>query len=235
MKLEKGKKPLNLKKKTTALLMQIYQAMFDKLGPRNWWPAETPFEVIIGAILTQSVSWGNVEKAIENLKKQGLLNPHQLVLADDEVLEEAVRPTRYYKQKALRLKAFCTMLVEEYGGDLDLLFALDLPVLRRRLLQIKGIGPETADSIILYAAEKPIFVVDAYTRRIFSRLGIFPEDIDYQSMQDFFMKHLPPDVELYNEYHALIDGVGNRYCAAQKPKCGECPLHELCKSAFKLN
>lgn len=217
-------------KKEQKQLMAFYDYMLAYFGPRHWWPAETPFEVVIGAILTQSVSWKNVEKAIENLKAAGIMDCKTLVTAPDQFVEEAVRPTRYYRQKAARLKGFCKVLTEEFDGELDNMWRLALPELRQRLLHIKGIGQETADSIILYAAEKPIFVVDAYTRRIFSRLGIFDENIDYERMQRYFMTHLPADVQLFNEYHALIVGTGNRFCGNTRPLCDECPLHPVCKA-----
>ncbi|MGE5404164.1 MAG: endonuclease III domain-containing protein [Candidatus Saccharibacteria bacterium] len=215
-------------RKTRERLMEIYDLMFTHFGPRHWWPGETPFEVIVGAILTQSVSWANVEKAIKNLKDLDILDPHGILDAPDEVLENAVRSTRYYKQKAVKLRSFCRVLTDEFDGDLGKMFALNLNQLRDKLLSIKGVGPETADSIILYAAEKPIFVVDAYTRRIFSRLGFFSENISYEDMQAFFMKHLQPDVQFYNEYHAQIDGIGHFFCSNTRAKCSECPLSEKC-------
>lgn len=214
--------------KTHEHLMQIYNRLLDHFGPRHWWPARTQFEVIVGAILTQNVSWKNVEKAIQNLDRLGLLDPHRLLAAPLEVIEEAVLPTRYYRQKAKRLRGFCEFLVREYQGELAELFSLDIKELRERLLALKGIGKETADSIILYAAEKPIFVVDAYTKRIFYRLGLLPEDAGYDRVQEFFMNHLPPETGLYNEYHALIDALGNTLCASRKPRCTECPLEDIC-------
>ncbi|MBO8126246.1 MAG: endonuclease III domain-containing protein [Firmicutes bacterium] len=202
--------------------------LYQHFGPRNWWPGETSFEVVVGAILTQSVAWRNVEKAIANLKGQGLLDPLALLAAPDEQIEEAVRPTRYYRMKTKKLKAFCRHLVEEYDGDLAKMFAKPWPKLREELLGVWGLGPETVDSILLYAGEKPTFVVDAYTKRIWARLGVHPEDIDYEELRAYFMDRLPEDVALYNEFHALIDGVGNRYCKAKNPKCGDCPLAAIC-------
>jgi len=210
-------------------LIAIYNKLLDYFGPRNWWPGETPFEVVVGAILTQSVAWRNVEKAINNLKEAGLLEVKALYRADPEEVARLIIPTLYYRMKAKKLKAFVTVLVERYRGDLDIMFDREMWQLRKELLALYGIGPETADSIILYAAEKPVFVVDAYTKRIFHRLGFFQPDIDYAGMQDFFMSHLPPDVALYNEYHALIVGIGNRLCANKKPACGGCPLKEVCR------
>ncbi len=214
--------------RTKERLMQIYNRLLNHFGPRHWWPARTEFEVIVGAILTQNVSWKNVEKAIHNLDRLGLLDPHRLLAAPLEVIAEAVLPTRYYRQKAERLRGFCEFLVREYQGELAGLFSLDIKELRERLLALKGIGKETADSIILYAAGKPIFVVDAYTKRIFYRLGLLPEDAGYDRVQEFFMKHLPPETGLYNEYHALIDALGNTLCASRKPRGTECPLTDIC-------
>jgi endonuclease III related protein len=205
-------------------LMGIFDLMYDKAGPLNWWPAKTEFEVVIGAILTQFVSWKNVVSAINNLESENALSVDGICNIDGERLEELVRCTRFYKQKAKKLKILCNHLKDNYEGSLGKLFDKELYILRRELLSLYGIGEETADSIILYAAKKPIFVVDAYTRRIFSRLGFFDEDISYAKMQEFFMNNLEHDVKLFNEYHAQIDRIGNLYCSNKKPKCGECPL-----------
>jgi endonuclease-3 related protein len=205
-------------------LMDIYNKLYEHFGPRHWWPADSSFEMIIGAILTQNVSWRSVITAIENLKQEGILSLEGILSCDCSDLAALVRPARYHNQKAKKLKAFCSVIVEEFGGNLDTFLTQEMGTLREQLLEIYGIGPETADCIILYAAQQPIFVVDAYTRRIFSRLGIFPEKISYQEMQHFFMFHLPKDVELYNEYHAQIDALGNQICLKTKPRCGECPV-----------
>jgi endonuclease-3 related protein len=210
-------------------LMEIYNRLYSYFGPRHWWPADTPFEVIVGAILTQNVSWRSAAAAVTNIKEAGLLSPQELLSCPQQHLAFLVHPARYHNQKAKKLKAFCRVVVEEYGGDLDALLALEIERLRPYLLKIYGIGPETADTIILYAAEQPIFVIDAYTKRIFSRLGYCPEQINYQEMQQFFMTHLPPDVKLYNEYHAQIDALGHHICLKSKPRCMECPLADLCK------
>jgi len=215
-------------------LMDIYCRMYEHFGPRHWWPADTPFEVAVGAILTQGVAWRNVERAIKNLKQVGLLDLTAIARASHDELAELVRPTRYYNMKAKKLQAFCKYVMENYGGSLESFFARELWGLREELLGIYGIGEETADSILLYAAQKPIFVVDAYTRRIFARLGMVDAGIKYGQLQRFFMDHIPPDVPLYNEYHAQIDAVGNRYCAVKKPACGECPLGSLCGFASML-
>ncbi len=205
-------------------LMEIYYRMYRHFGPRGWWPAETPFEVIIGAVLTQFVSWRNVERAIANLKDSNMLSIDAICDVDTAVLEEHIRSTRFYKQKAKKLKVFCNHLKKNYGGRLEDFFKKPVEELRSELLSLYGIGEETADSIILYAAQKPVFVVDSYTRRIFSRLGFFSEDIKYGDMQNFFMDNLTHETALFNEYHALIDAAGNRYCSARKPDCPGCPL-----------
>lgn len=216
------------KTQTREKLMEIFDLMYRKLGPRHWWPAETRFEVIVGAILTQFVSWKNVTAAIQNLKNENILSAEGICDVDTDKLEELVRCTRFYKQKAKKLKTFCRHLKDNYDGDLDRFFDKDVYELRKELFSLYGIGEETADCIILYAAEKPVFVVDEYTRRIFSRLGFFKEDISYKEMQKFFMDNLEHDVKLYNEYHAQIDGIGNRYCSEKNPACGECPLNGVC-------
>lgn len=209
-------------------LRQLYDLMLACFGPRGWWPGDSVFEICVGAILTQSVSWNNVAKAIENLKAAGLLDLSKMYQAAPEEIEQCIIPTLYYRQKAKKLKAFVSHVVEKYAGDLQAFLEKDLPALRDELLSLYGIGPETADSIILYAAQKPVFVVDAYTRRIFSRLGLLPENATYAEMQDFFMKHLAADVPFFNEYHALITGIGNRFCKNKKPKCDSCPLTDVC-------
>ena len=203
--------------------MLLYQKLYNAFGPRRWWPADTPFEVIVGAILTQNTSWENVEKAILRLKKKALLHPEKLYSIEESILAEIIRPSGYYNMKARRLKNFMGFLYGEYKGDLSLMFSVDLEVIREKLLGIHGIGKETADSILLYAGFKPIFVVDAYTKRILSRHNLISTDASYQEIQDLFMKNLPGDVPLYNEYHALIVHLGKNYCK-KKPNCTDCPL-----------
>ncbi len=217
------------RRKTRDKLMNIYNKMYEHFGSRGWWPGETVFEICVGAILTQSVAWKNVVKAIDNLKDKGLCDLPSMYNCPREEIEKCIVPTMYYRMKAKKLKSFVTHVTEKYRGNLQEMLAKDLPELRKELLAIYGIGPETADSIILYAAEKPIFVVDAYTRRIFSRLGCFAEEATYDQMQRYFMDNLPPDTRLYNEFHALIVGVGNKYCGNRKTRCGECPVREFCK------
>lgn len=210
-------------KDTAEDLMSIYRRLYDAFGPRGWWPGDTPFEVIVGAILTQNTSWENVEKAITKLKNNELLSPERLYHIEEPMLAEAIRSSGYYNIKARRLKKFMAFLFEEYKGNLSLMFSEDLETLRTNLLGINGIGPETADSILLYAGCKPIFVVDAYTKRVFSRHNFISADTDYHKVQDLFMENLPKDVELYNEYHALIVHLGKNFCK-RRPNCTNCPL-----------
>ncbi len=211
------------------IYMEVYKQLLAHFGPRHWWPAETRFEVIVGAILTQQVAWKNVETAIDNLKGAGLLDPQMLLATPDEELWRLIRSTRYYRQKATRLKTFCRVLIEEYRGDLSAFLSLDLPDLRTILLKMHGIGKETADSIILYAAGQPIFVIDAYTHRIFSRLGLTSGRETYDALQERFMSNLPLEASLFNEYHALIVALGHHYCLRRKPRCVHCPLSDFCR------
>jgi len=208
-------------------LEQIYQRLFDHYGPQQWWPADEPFEVIVGAILTQSAAWGNVEKAINNLKKVGGLNPDALRQLPVEELANLIYPSGYYNVKAHKLKAFVERLGESYGDSLQKMFALDVPQLRSELLSVYGIGQETADSIILYAAQRPIFVIDAYTHRIMDRLGMNPNKGNYAALQALFMDSLPLDERLFNEYHALFVRHGKETCK-KFPLCHRCCLSDLC-------
>ncbi len=205
-------------------LRAAYDAMNGHFGDLGWWPAETPFEVIVGAILTQNTAWRNVTAAIGNMKQEGLMSLAGILETDDETLADLIRPSGYYRIKTRRLKAFAGYLKENYGGDLKRMFAEEWRGLRKSLLNIHGIGRETADSILLYAGGKPVFVVDAYTKRILSRHGIIAEDADYDEIQALFMKNLPKDSGLYNQYHALIVNTGKEYCRKKAPRCQMCPL-----------
>ncbi|MEW5946130.1 MAG: endonuclease III domain-containing protein [bacterium] len=198
--------------------------MLNSIGPRGWWPGRTRFEVITGAILTQNTAWENVEQAIRNLKRAGALNPGAMAELDERKLAGLIVPSGYYRMKARRLKNFLKFLFDGYGGSLDRLFRLDAPSLRAELLSVNGIGRETADSIILYAAGKPVFVIDAYTRRIFSRHGWCGRRTDYDELQRLFMEKLPGDADLFNEYHALLVHVGKHFCRPALPHCDGCPL-----------
>jgi len=205
-------------------LITIYQKLFDHFGPQGWWPGDSPFEVCIGSILTQNTNWTNVEKAMENLKESGLVSPLAIHETSIESLAEAIRPAGYYNIKAGRLKNFVNFLMEQYHGDLELMFASGLERLRSELLGIKGIGPETADSILLYAGNLPSFVVDAYTLRALSRHDIIYEDSGYEEVRELFMENLPPDPDLFNEFHALWVALGKTYCKKSNPSCSSCPL-----------
>lgn len=208
-------------------MLDIYRNLLNAFGPRHWWPAKTPFEVMVGAVLTQAVAWRNVQKAIANLEQRGLMSPEKIYHSSTAELEELLRPTRYFKMKTKKLQALIRFLVDEYQGSLERLFKEELIPLRKKLLAVYGLGPETVDSILLYAGGLPVFVVDEYTRRIFWRLGFTPEKISYQKLQEFFTANLPAEVQLYNEFHALIDHLGNRFCHTN-PDCLPCPLKEIC-------
>jgi len=205
------------------LLLDLYNRLYKAFGPRHWWPGDSPFEVTVGAILTQNTAWQNVEKAIRNLKGANLLSPTALQHLPVEDLAALIRPSGYYNIKARRLKHFVEFLFTEDGGNLDRLLAGDLDTVRGKLLSINGVGPETADSILLYAGNKPTFVVDAYTKRILFRHRLMPEEAPYDEVRDFFMDCLEPHVAMYNEYHALLVHLGHAFCSKSKPKCVECP------------
>jgi endonuclease-3 related protein len=209
------------------MLTDVYRCLFDFFGPQHWWPGETPFEVIVGAILTQNTSWQNVERAIHNLREADLLEPRALYDVPIEELEELIRPAGYFRIKAKRLRSLLEFLVQRYDGSLDAMFKTSLPELREELLNVHGIGPETADSILLYAGNLPSFVVDAYTHRVFSRHGWIDFEADYHQIQDYIQGELPQEVSLYNEYHALLVRLGKDYCRKTNPKCEACPLREL--------
>lgn len=212
-------------------LEEIYRKLYSEFGPQGWWPAESSFEVIVGAILTQAVNWSNVEKSIQNLKdyNQGLTGKAEVTLElvdrlDQEKLAALIRPSGYYNMKARKLKAFTHFLLEEYGGSLGEMFKESLEDLRGKLLRVYGLGPETADSILLYAGGYPIFVIDAYTKRLFSRCILTEEEVDYHYLQKLVMDNFPPEVERYNEYHALIVAAGKNFCKKSRPDCHNCPL-----------
>lgn len=205
-------------------LMAYHRVLADKLSPQHWWPAETAFEVIVGAILTQNTSWKNVEAAIANLKREKLLSPLAIEKVSVPRLERLIRSSGYFRQKAKKLKAFVRFLRREYGGALKRMFRTPTAELREKLLGVHGIGPETADSILLYAARKEVFVVDAYTKRILSRHGWTEEDVDYEEMRSLVENNLPRDVSLYNEFHAQFVQVGKNWCRPRDPRCSECPL-----------
>ncbi|MFW5981624.1 MAG: endonuclease III domain-containing protein [Halanaerobiaceae bacterium] len=206
------------------VLQDIYDSLYNQFGPQHWWPAESSLETIIGAILTQSVNWSNVEKAIANLRENDLLSLTALMEVEIDRLADLIRPSGYYNMKAKKLKAFLEFLELEYQGSLEVLFKEELDNLRKKLLAVYGIGPETADSILLYAGEYPTFVIDAYTKRIFSRMGICDGNIDYHQLQNIIMDNLHPDVEKYNEYHALLVKLAKENCKKSNPICDKCIL-----------
>ena len=209
--------------------MDVYQRLLDAFGPQHWWPGDGgPFEVCVGAILTQSAAWTNVEKALGRLKEAGLLSPQALDRAPQAEVAALVYSSGYFNAKARKLKAFAGRLCQVYGGDIDRLLARPADELRTELLGIHGIGEETADDMLLYAAEQPSFVVDAYTRRIFSRLGLQPQRDGYGDWRALFMESLPRDTALFNEFHALLVALGKDVCLKRAPKCGECPLRDVC-------
>jgi endonuclease-3 related protein len=210
--------------KRANLLRNMYDAMLAALGPSHWWPGDTAIEVAVGAILTQNTNWDNAAKAIANLRRAGALDPAALLALPEARVAELIRPAGYYRLKAARLKHFLAFLKREAGLSFPALAAKGLATLRPKLLEVKGVGPETADSILLYALHLPSFVVDAYTRRILSRHGLIPEDCGYNEMRDLFLDALEPDAALFNEYHALLVRVGKAYCRKSAPRCAGCPL-----------
>jgi len=217
-------------------LLKVYEKLTRAFGPQKWWPADTAFEVILGAILTQSTSWQNVERAIANLKNSKSLSFEKLLKMKTHRLAQLIKPAGYYNVKAQRLKNFISFMEKNYSGDLNRMKKQDTSILRRQLLSVCGIGPETADSILLYAFQKPVFVVDAYTRRIFSRHGYVKEGIDYEALQRFFTRVLPAQGRLFNEYHALLVRLGKEFCKKTKMKCQACPLgKEAGRSFFRNN
>jgi endonuclease-3 related protein len=205
---------------------EIYQLLFDSFGPQHWWPGQTQFEIITGAILTQNTNWANVEKAIANLKSADCLTPEKLYHLDVSQLAEFIRPAGYYNIKTKRLKNFINWLFDNYDGRLTNLETVDTNQLRAELLAINGIGYETADSILLYAFDRPVFVVDAYTARIAFRHQLIELDANYEQLREFFQSNLPEDTQLFNEYHALLVRVGKEFCKP-KAKCPGCPLEKL--------
>jgi endonuclease III related protein len=207
-------------------LVRIYDALYTSFGPQYWWPGETQFEVAVGAILTQNTNWGNVEKAIKNLKAKRLLRPSALHNLLHENLAELLRPAGYFNIKAKRLKNFVGFLMENYQGSMKLMKKEPLQAIRNKLLEVNGIGPETADSIILYALEKPVFVIDAYTKRVLSRHNILGVDESYGFYQDLFHSNLKKNIRLFNEYHALIVKLAKENCRT-RPLCSGCPLEGM--------
>ena len=202
----------------------IYRRLYSHFGPQSWWPADSIFEVMVGAILTQSTNWSNVEKAIAQLKKHKMLNPRKLYNLERRKIARLIRSAGYYNIKAKRLKEFLKFFIYKYGASIKRLSAQGTESLRNELLAVKGIGPETADSILLYALNKPVFVIDAYTKRIFSRHKLLKKEASYDEAQGLFTSNLRKDARLFNEYHALIVSLGKAFCLKSNPKCSACPL-----------
>lgn len=205
-------------------LLRYYATLLQHFGPRGWWPARTRLEVILGAVLTQNTTWGNAALALNRLRKAGRLNLSNLRKTTQAELEFLIRPAGFFRQKALTIKGLLNWLELAYHGSLSKLFRRAPVELRRELLELRGLGPETVDAILLYAGGHAFFVADAYTRRILARHGLVPSDADYSSVQDFLHQTLPADRGLFNEYHALLVEVGKRYCKRQVPHCEACPL-----------
>lgn len=208
-------------------LNTIFNRLLKRFGPLHWWPADSPFEVVVGAILTQNTAWRNVERAIAALKTEIPIEPGQLLRIDRQSLEGLIRPAGFFRQKAERLQLFAAYLRDHHAGDLSAMLAGPLQQVRNELLACKGIGPETADSILLYAGGHPSFVVDAYTRRLLIRLDLLRGDEPYEKIRRLFMDHLPHNSDLFNEYHALIVEQCKQYCRV-KPLCADCCLQEGC-------
>ncbi len=206
------------------LLLQIYYTLHAALGPSGWWPGSTPLEICLGAILTQNTNWVNVQKALDNLQQRSLLDADKILQLAPEELAELIRPAGYFRVKASRVLNFLNFLKDEVALDLQALARQDLQELRPKLLAVQGIGQETADSILLYALYKPVFVVDAYTQRICSRHALLPEETSYQELQAYFMDVLPRDTALYNEFHALLVRTGKNWCNKRRALCPDCPL-----------
>jgi len=204
--------------------MQLYRRLYRHYGDLQWWPGDSPLEISVGAILTQNTAWTNVEKAIQRLKEARSLSVRALSRLSHKKLARLIQPAGYFNVKARRLNNFLSFLQHRYGGSLRKMFKQDSLRLREELLSVNGIGPETADSILLYAGEKPVFVIDAYTKRIFSRHGVMDYDESYDDFQRLFMKHLPADAPFYNQYHAMFVNVGKDFCR-KRPLCASCPLN----------
>jgi endonuclease III related protein len=205
---------------------QVYTHLFESLGPQHWWPGDSPFEIMVGAVLVQNTAWKNVERAMANLKKAKVLTPRKIYALPTGELAELIRPAGYFRVKARRLHNLVTYIVERHRGSIAAMQKVDLHQLRKELLAVNGIGPETADSILLYAIGKPVMVVDTYTNRIFARHGWVPHGTTYHGLQEHLADQLPFDSVTYNEFHALLVHVGHHYCSPV-PRCESCPLRGL--------
>ena len=206
----------------------IYEKLISHFGPLHWWPGDSPFEVMVGAVLTQAVSWNNAARAVNNLKAAELLSVEGMLAIPRTELAELIRPALYHGQKARKLQELMGFISGHYEGSLEKMFRAEFETLRTQLLSVWGIGPETADSILLYAGEYPVFVVDAYTIRIFSRIGLISEKTKYREMQLFLHNNCRKEVYFYNEYHALLVNLGKDFCRKNKPLCQSCPISTAC-------
>lgn len=207
-------------------LLEIYDKLNEHFGDLHWWPGEDPFEIAVGAILTQNTSWGNVEIAINRLKSKGLLSASKLFETEDNAIAKLIKSSGFYNVKTKILRAFLKFLYNEHNGSIKNMLEGETWKLREELLKVKGVGEETADSILLYACNKPVFVVDAYTRRILERHNIIDKSWEYKDIQELFMKHIPLDVRLYNQFHALLVNTGKYYCR-KRSLCDKCPINGL--------
>ena len=212
---------------TCMTFRQVYQSLFKHYGPQHWWPADTPFEVMVGAVLTQNTAWSNVERAIVNLKENDCLSAERIIAVPENKLAAWLRPSGYFNIKAKRLRNICRWYIE--AGEYDAVKRMDTGQLRKALLLVNGVGPETADDILLYAFERPVFVIDAYTRRLFSRLGMIEKDAGYEHLRATFEESLTKDVKMFNEYHALIVIHAKEVCK-KAPLCSMCCLSAHCLS-----
>lgn len=212
----------------TSAFTDIYHRLLEIYGPQGWWPADSPFEVVLGAVLTQNTAWRNVESALVSLKEAVALDPEPILNLEKETLQNSIRPSGYYRQKAQRLRILCRYLTDNYDGDLANMETKGTTELRGEFLDLHGIGPETADSILLYAFNRPVFVVDAYTIRLFERLGHLSAGSSYNQVQEMFMDSVEPDPAVYNEYHALIVIHGKELCRKTQPLCSQCRLADMC-------
>jgi endonuclease-3 related protein len=220
--------------KTAALLMEVYERLMAAYGPQGWWPSDGPFETIVGAVLTQNTAWVNVDRALANLREAGAMTPASIRAIPDEELAALIRPSGYFNAKTRKLKAVAEYLAL-YDDDFTRWHSCDAKELRAELLTVHGIGPETADDIVLYVANLPSFVMDAYTQRLVDRLGIAPDRRRYEDYQALFEANVPKDARLYNEYHALLDAHAKEVCRKTMPRCGACVLHNVCKTGLEAD
>lgn len=218
-------KTRSLNRATSQRLMEMFDLLLNHFGPQNWWPAENELEIMVGAVLTQNTNWKNVEKALGNLREGNLLSLDALHSVTSTSLAESIKPAGCYNVKATRLKNLISFIMGKYSGDISRFLKEETEGLRDGLLSVRGIGPETADSIVLYAAQRPVFIVDTYTHRILHRHDFVEDQVTYHDLQELFMDNLPDDVELFNEFHALIVKTGKEFCR-RRPKCGICPLEQ---------